>query len=96
MKSELSKFIATEQRADRLRLRGREKMFDKSNGIVAGVDGSPNGLGAADWALQEAQRRGCSLTLVEVWQDGVTAPFVTLVGSNFTYVQTQAQRMVEG
>ncbi|WP_405020156.1 universal stress protein [Kitasatospora sp. NBC_00070] len=33
-------------------------------GVVVGVDGSPHATVAADWAAQEAERRGCGLHLV--------------------------------
>ncbi|MFI6645743.1 universal stress protein [Streptomyces sp. NPDC050504] len=35
--------------------------------IVVGIDGSTEGLAAAHWAAQEAQRRGTGLRVVHVW-----------------------------
>ncbi|MEU9702576.1 universal stress protein [Streptomyces sp. NPDC047981] len=39
-----------------------------SREIVAGVDGSPESLVAADWAAREAVRRGLGLRLVYAWR----------------------------
>ncbi|MEU7058018.1 universal stress protein [Streptomyces sp. NPDC046197] len=36
--------------------------------VVAGIDGSPEGLAAAHWAAQEALRRGTGLSLVHAWR----------------------------
>jgi len=42
--------------------------------IVCGIDGSPAGQGALEWALKEARRRNCNLRAVTVWSwDGVEA-----------------------
>lgn len=42
-----------------------------SRSVVAGVDGSPEGLTAADWAAREALRRGLPLRLVHAWEAGL-------------------------
>ncbi|MFF0433897.1 universal stress protein [Streptomyces sp. NPDC004327] len=39
-----------------------------SREIVAGVDGSPESLAAADWAAREAAHRGLPLRLVHAWR----------------------------
>ncbi|MFD9029589.1 universal stress protein [Streptomyces sp. NPDC059567] len=39
-----------------------------SREIVAGVDGSPESLAAADWAAREARRRRLPLRLVHAWR----------------------------
>jgi nucleotide-binding universal stress UspA family protein len=39
-----------------------------SREIVAGVDGSPESLAAADWAAREAVHRGLPLRLVHAWR----------------------------
>jgi nucleotide-binding universal stress UspA family protein len=39
--------------------------------VVAGVEGSPEGLAAADWAAREALRRGLPLRLVHAWEAGL-------------------------
>jgi nucleotide-binding universal stress UspA family protein len=42
--------------------------------IVCGIDGSPAGRRALDWALEEARRRDCRLRAVTVWSwDGLEA-----------------------
>lgn len=39
--------------------------------VVAGVDGTPEGLAAAEWAAREALRRGLLLRLVHAWEAGL-------------------------
>lgn len=36
--------------------------------VVAGLDGSPESLAAADWAAREARHRGVSLRLLHAWE----------------------------
>lgn len=38
--------------------------------VVAGLDGSPESLAAADWAAREAQHRGLPLRLLHAWEPG--------------------------
>lgn len=46
--------------------------------IVCGVDGSPAGRRALDWAIDEARRRNCRLRVVSVWWwDGLQSGSVT-------------------
>lgn len=46
----------------------------RENVIVCGVDGSPTGQRALDWALAEARFRGCRLRVVTAWSwDGTEA-----------------------
>ncbi|GAA1590430.1 hypothetical protein GCM10009789_50130 [Kribbella sancticallisti] len=42
-------------------------MDARENVIVCGIDGSPAGRRALDWALDEARRRDCRLRAVAVW-----------------------------
>ncbi|MFG2020583.1 universal stress protein [Actinomadura geliboluensis] len=37
-------------------------------GVVAGYDGSQNGVHALDWAAEEARARGLPLTVIHAWQ----------------------------
>jgi len=47
-------------------------MDARENVIVCGIDGSPAGQRALDWALDEARRRQCRLRAVSVWSwDGL-------------------------
>ncbi|MEV8554724.1 universal stress protein [Streptomyces glaucescens] len=39
--------------------------------VVAGVDGTPEGLAAAEWGAREALRRGLPLRLVHAWEVGL-------------------------
>lgn len=49
--------------------------------IVVGVDGSPNGWNARDWAIEEAKLRGASLKVVCCFED----PMTTVgIGTAFT------------
>jgi nucleotide-binding universal stress UspA family protein len=46
--------------------------------IVCGIDGSPAGRRALDWALDEAHRRNCRLRVVAVWSwDGLESGSAT-------------------
>ncbi|MEU3854416.1 universal stress protein [Streptomyces sp. NPDC029554] len=50
--------------------------------IVVGIDGSAEGLAAAHWAAQEAQRRGTGLGVVHVWhRHPRPAPYVPMDGT---------------
>ncbi|MCZ4602763.1 universal stress protein [Streptomyces sp. Lzd4kr] len=40
--------------------------------VVVGLDGSRESLAAADWAVQEALRRGLPLRLVHAWEGGMS------------------------
>ncbi|MEU0216036.1 universal stress protein [Streptomyces sp. NPDC006265] len=47
--------------------------------IVVGIDGSTEGLAAAHWAAQEAQRRGIGLSVIHVWhRHPHPAPYVPM------------------
>ncbi|MER7897652.1 universal stress protein [Streptomyces sp. NPDC096046] len=47
--------------------------------IVVGIDGSTEGLAAAHWAAQEAQRRGTGLSVIHVWhRHPHPAPYVPM------------------
>ncbi|MEU8845638.1 universal stress protein [Streptomyces sp. NPDC048564] len=47
--------------------------------IVVGIDGSTEGLAAAHWAAQEAQRRGIGLSVIHVWhRHPRRAPYVPM------------------
>ncbi|MFA3872595.1 universal stress protein [Streptomyces sp. MMCC 100] len=47
--------------------------------IVVGIDGSTEGLAAAHWAAQEAQRRGTGLGVIHVWhRHPRPAPYVPM------------------
>ncbi|MEU8989200.1 universal stress protein [Streptomyces sp. NPDC048558] len=47
--------------------------------IVVGIDGSTEGLAAAHWAAQEAQRRGIGLSVIHVWhRHPRPAPYVPM------------------
>ncbi|MFG2680487.1 universal stress protein [Streptomyces sp. NPDC048392] len=47
--------------------------------IVVGIDGSTEGLAAAHWAAQEAQRRGTGLGVIHVWHSHPhPAPYVPM------------------
>nr|WP_236578231.1 universal stress protein [Streptomyces tendae] len=47
--------------------------------VVVGIDGSTEGLAAAHWAAQEAQRRGSGLGVVHVWhRHPRPAPYVPM------------------
>ncbi|MEU8514650.1 universal stress protein [Kitasatospora sp. NPDC048722] len=49
--------------------------------VVVGFDGSPESLAATEWALHEARRRACPLTLLQAWP----WPRRDVVGSDETY-----------
>ncbi|MEU8801098.1 universal stress protein [Spirillospora sp. NPDC048819] len=43
-------------------------------GVVAGYDGSQNGIRALDWAVGEAQSRGLPLTVIHAWEAFIGSP----------------------
>lgn len=52
-------------------------MSEAKYGIVVGYDGSPDGVGAVEWAVAEAAVRKVPLTLCHVWQvpySGIMTP----------------------
>ena len=53
-------------------------------GVVAGYDGSQNGVRALDWAVEEARARGVPLTVIHAWEafiGGSTAMTMVDLGS---------------
>ncbi|MEE1786679.1 universal stress protein [Streptomyces sp. SP17BM10] len=55
--------------------------------VVVGFDGSPESLAATEWAVREAQRRACPLTLLQAWP----WPRRDVVGSDETYLRSVAR-----
>jgi nucleotide-binding universal stress UspA family protein len=47
---------------------GEDMDTETITGVVAGYDGSQNGVRALDWAASEARARGLPLTVIHVWQ----------------------------
>ena len=69
------------------------------DGVVAGVDGSPNARAALAWAADEATWRQCSLHVLHAWtlptpRTGGRAAPPTYVPETGTY-RAQAQALVE-
>jgi nucleotide-binding universal stress UspA family protein len=53
-------------------------MDEREHVIVCGVDGSEAGQRAVQWAVEEADRRGCRLRAVTVWSwDGLESEMAT-------------------
>ncbi|MFC8277655.1 universal stress protein [Streptomyces sp. NPDC057271] len=64
-----------------------------SRGIVAGVDGSPESLAAADWAAREAVHRGLALRLVHAWRP---QPFDLPLTQDPVHQEHLADKVVRG
>ena len=50
------------------RERGEDMGTEANTGVVAGYDGSQNGVQALDWAAAEARIRGLPLTVIHAWE----------------------------
>ncbi|MFF3111126.1 universal stress protein [Kitasatospora sp. NPDC057904] len=55
--------------------------------VVVGFDGSPESLAATEWAVREAQRRRCPLTLLQAWP----GPHRDVAGRDETFRRAQEQ-----
>jgi nucleotide-binding universal stress UspA family protein len=64
------------------------------NLIVVGVDGSEGGRRALDWAVREADHRGCAVEAVTAWSwDGVE--FGPVLATNPTEAKESASRLLD-
>jgi nucleotide-binding universal stress UspA family protein len=62
-------------------------------GIVVGVDRSAHALDALRWALEEAERRGCGLRVVHVWEPPLV--YEDCAGEVALAVEDEARRCAE-
>ncbi|MFA1547936.1 universal stress protein [Actinomadura chokoriensis] len=61
-------------------------------GVVAGYDGSQNGIRALDWAAEEARARGLPLTVVHAWETYIGSP----LGMPMVDLPALAQETLDG
>ncbi len=63
------------------------------SGIIVGVDHSAHALDALRWALEEAERRGCGLRVVHVWEPPLV--YEDCAGEVALAVEEEARRCAE-
>ena len=66
--------------------------------IVVGVDGSPNGVAALRWAIDEARRRGAAVEAVCAWEYPYTGDLglALATGRNVDALEREAAATVAG
>ena len=64
-------------------------------GVVVGIDISESSDAAAQWALEEARRRGVALTVVHVWQFGLATAYAPFEGSDLASIRQSVQITVD-